>query len=439
MTVPIEGRIFWPGTVASIPANWSRDTDFDDRYIQSISSGGLPGTNGGDTTHTHAGDHSHAAFGHSHTIVGGTASGASINDVDNGTVTTATGTTHTHASVNSSIGTITYQNAVFSLSSTTAQHPFMRMIVLKPASSVLTIPALAICFVDASPPSGFSVCDGTGGTPSLADTYFLGAAVGADGGATGGASTHTHTYSSHLHVPDTHTHPDTTSGSSGSANAKRNAAPPDELLALNHHNVPLNSATGASVGNTSTDGGGTTAAESNEPFFIKMVPAQNTGSAALPDGVIIAYIGSEHKAQNLYGWLYCDGTNGTQDIRQKQIKCTTSVGAVGVTGGNITHHHTFDHGHTHSSSHNHTVGAVTLVNKGSIGSDAVPAGRVDALGHTHTWTIGTTTPTLANGGESSYNDVRYNYREVAFIKRLAGTTTVHINGNTLIKGSTIIK
>lgn len=40
-------------------------------------------------------------------------------------------------------------------------------------------------------PSGWALCDGTGGTPDLRDRFIKGAAAAAEPGATGGAANHT--------------------------------------------------------------------------------------------------------------------------------------------------------------------------------------------------------------------------------------------------------
>src|SRR3972149_3955909 len=65
-------------------------------------------------------------------------------------------------------------------------------------------------------PSGWALCTGIGGTPDLRDMFVVGAAVGADAGATGGASSYTLTMAqmpSHSHAKgtlatanDTHNH-----------------------------------------------------------------------------------------------------------------------------------------------------------------------------------------------------------------------------------------
>ncbi len=50
-------------------------------------------------------------------------------------------------------------------------------------------------------PNGWLLCDGTSGTPDLREKFVQGAADGIDPGASGGASSHTHDFTS-----DTHNH-----------------------------------------------------------------------------------------------------------------------------------------------------------------------------------------------------------------------------------------
>jgi len=47
----------------------------------------------------------------------------------------------------------------------------------------------------ANVPTGWSLCDGTGSTPDLRDKFIYGWTDAVDPGGTGGAATHTHTYS----------------------------------------------------------------------------------------------------------------------------------------------------------------------------------------------------------------------------------------------------
>ena len=46
------------------------------------------------------------------------------------------------------------------------------------------------------------------------------------------------------------------------------------------------------------------------------------------------------------GWLLCDGSNGTPDLRNRFVKGAAAATEAGATGGSTTHTHT-DSGHTH--------------------------------------------------------------------------------------------
>ena len=49
-------------------------------------------------------------------------------------------------------------------------------------------------------PAGWLICDGTFGTPDLRDSFIKGASADQDPGGTGGASSHTHPFTSDGHV-----------------------------------------------------------------------------------------------------------------------------------------------------------------------------------------------------------------------------------------------
>ena len=65
---PLAGIIIaWPGTVASIPAGWTRVTALDGRYPKMVAAAAEPGTTGGAPTHTHTSPvHGHTTA-HTHT------------------------------------------------------------------------------------------------------------------------------------------------------------------------------------------------------------------------------------------------------------------------------------------------------------------------------------------------------------------------------------
>lgn len=55
---------------------------------------------------------------------------------------------------------------------------------------------------EASIPSGWHVCDGTAGTPDLTGRFVSGGGNGNVPGTTGGANTHTHTFTGDGHTHD---------------------------------------------------------------------------------------------------------------------------------------------------------------------------------------------------------------------------------------------
>jgi hypothetical protein len=78
--------------------------------------------------------------------------------------------------------------------------------------------------------------------------------------------------------------------------------------------------------------------------------------AAFVSGMIMLWSGSSATIPS--GWLLCDGTNSTPDLRNRFVVGATSTYAVGATGGSadaivVSHSHTTtvtDAGHQHASS-----------------------------------------------------------------------------------------
>lgn len=79
--------------------------------------------------------------------------------------------------------------------------------------------------------------------------------------------------------------------------------------------------------------------------------------SALPSGVITLWSGSAAAIPS--GWMLCDGSNGTPDLRNRFVVGATSTYAVGATGGSadaivVSHNHTAtssvsDPGHDHDA------------------------------------------------------------------------------------------
>lgn len=84
--------------------------------------------------------------------------------------------------------------------------------------------------------------------------------------------------------------------------------------------------------------------------------------AGLASGTIVLWSGSI--ATIPAGWVLCDGTHGTPDLRNRFIVGAGDTYAVGANGGFASHGHTFT-----SDGHSHTILAGTDFAAGTLLSD----------------------------------------------------------------------
>jgi hypothetical protein len=120
-----------------------------------------------------------------------------------------------------------------------------------------------------------------------------------------------------------------------------------------------------------------------------------TWGNAFVAGMIMLWSGSSATIPT--GWLLCDGSNSTPDLRNRFVVGATSTYAVGATGGSadaivVSHTHTAT---VTDSGHSHTVGISTISDSGT-GSPP----RMTNSGSTTTSTA-TTGITVANSTEGS--------------------------------------
>lgn len=95
------------------------------------------------------------------------------------------------------------------------------------------------------------------------------------------------------------------------------------------------------------------------------------------------------------GWVLCDGTNGTPDLRDKFVYAASSNGEVGLTGGNNSHSHVM--GDTEAAgSHSHVFTGGTQGNGwAASGKSHGGSGNVlSVVSHAHSFS--TTTSSIAN-------------------------------------------
>ena len=130
-------------------------------------------------------------------------------------------------------------------------------------------------------------------------------------------------------------------------------------------------------------------------------------AAAFPSGGIIIWSGSSASIPS--GWVLCNGSNSTPDLRDRFVVGAGSTYAVAATGGSanaivVAHTHTAtstvtDPGHSHSFSSSLILGTSTDGNTGTV-SGGGNAGALTIVSNTTGITVATTN---ASSGSSATN------------------------------------
>ena len=368
----------WPSTAASIPANWTRATAYDARFVKMIAtSATAPGTTGGASSHVHTLAHTHTTTAHTHTSGDLPATGATATATAAGGYGTAI-TTHTHTlSLSSGGGAATGAESA-AAASTSTEPPFYEVIFIKSDGTPTGFPNGALAYFNAAAPTGWAA------HAASLNRVMKGAAAAGNGGGTGGTGdAHTHT-TDHTHSAASHTHTLSVGNNSGATDAGTTGGATSIAGSPHAHS------------GTSGSGGGATDSVSASiangditPPWIKQLVIENTsGAASFPKNIIAIWDGAI--ASIPASWVICDGNNSTPNLsNEKYVRGTNVSGDVGTTGGATTHTHTSS-GHTHADpSHDHsaTTGGATV-------SDTL-TGSANLLtdgGHTHTVTSGTSGP-----------------------------------------------
>lgn len=103
-----------------------------------------------------------------------------------------------------------------------------------------------------------------------------------------------------------------------------------------------------------------------------------SGDGIVPTGVICMWHGSLANIPS--GWVLCDGTNGTPDLRDKFVRGAPASTNPGSTGGANTHTHGTAGAHTHD---NHNSGVVAATGTTSGSAFQTPTTHSSDGGHTH--------------------------------------------------------
>jgi hypothetical protein len=217
-TIPSGAITFWNDT--TLPASWTRPDNGKDAFLRGAATGsGNGGGTGGGSSHTHSGSGSHTHTS-AHVHPNGTSgnNSASTNN-RRGTGSTNAISTHTH--------TITVASGDFGTSvagdlgagnAVTPEPPWIKEAIIQAPGGDYPVGIIALWMGTlASIPDGWTLCDGTGGTPNLCQGKFIkgaGATINQIGD-TGGNTEHGHTTSNHTHTWSSSAHTHTLSYSVG--------------------------------------------------------------------------------------------------------------------------------------------------------------------------------------------------------------------------------
>lgn len=418
MAIAANVIFLWAGTNASIPSGWSRETGLDAKYPKGTANAVNPGGTGGALTHHHATTAHNHSGAHTHTMPdSGACSGTTARD----TGTVRPPDNHTHASNPAAQNPVTNANLPDDTPNTSDDNnepAYFKTIFIKSDGTPTGIPANAVGIWNATTaPANWNLCDGGSGRPDMRNCFLKGADAAGDGGATGGAATHTHTNSavSHTHTGNySHDHPQVTSSQTAASMVGGPVSGSNAATATQTHTHALtvnSQATDAITGNTA----GASGSGANEPpYWLLGFIQNNAGANDLPTNIIGLWIGTLATIPN--NWKLCDGTNSTPDLRTLYVKGANTLAGVGGSGGSATHTHT-GAAHTHAvAAHTHTVTA----GSGAGSNETAGAANCATTAHTHpswsptgssSFTSGNGTPTVSN-----YTTTEPPYYNVAFIQ-----------------------
>jgi len=199
-------------------------------------------------------------------------------------------------------------------------------------------------------PEGFSLCDGTDGGPDLRNKFIKGAesdtATDANNrpGATGGSSTRSHSHGfstvaagySHSHtLTKSSNHKDMHPFVEGGCDVYYCQyivrTGPHGLTAFG---APSHSHTTSTTSIPSHTHTVLSSSVEYPPYYVVMF-IKSLIPPILPSGSIMMWSGAVNNVPR--GWVFCDGTNNTPDMRNRFVMASTAN--IGDTGGDYTHTH----------------------------------------------------------------------------------------------------
>jgi microcystin-dependent protein len=283
-------------------------------------------------------------------------------------------------------------------------------------------------------PAGWSLCNGSGGTPDLTDRFPVSTGYSEEPGEALGTSTHSHVYNQ---IPY-HDHGGLTSASGDhvhflpqveSTGSTTNAVfnqPQNPAATTTVLTAPAGSHA-HTLDFTGLASGSTEMAPNLPPYYKAAYIRSTTELDILPLGIIVLWTGVVASIPS--GWALCDGTTLTPDLTSSFVLGVSNGENPGLTGGSLLHNHTYNQVpyHTHvlnaSGEHEHTVQVTVNFASSTSYFPQVehvisPTARSTAIAGSHTHTIpndGVSSPETDDDG--SFNTLPP-YYEVAFIMKV---------------------
>ena len=390
--------IAWPGTVASIPAGWTRKALLDARYLRGA---GTAGGSGGSATHYHTGSgdpiipgaHTHTQNPHTHTPSGTTGDSIGYTGVTVGASVVAE-VAHSHAFTTIGYGTGTNQHtAVTNQASSNDTALFRKVIWVESDGTPADLPLYCLAWTIDSVPAGWEQPTAEKGA------YLKGVAAGLDGGGVMGGSpyAHVHGANAHNHTQNPHYH-EMWTGYCSATTTRRPSAPgtgfqsePDHKHKVLHDGGYATNQTEATYTLTNTR---------PEPPYRSLRVVRRIGAGdAIPVGIITVWTGSVGSVPAY--WVVCNGLSGTPDMTGRLAKGSEVDGDINTANSGFWLKHMHDgEDHTHTqASHYHgdlSIGA----NDAPSPLEPILGAKAVLLGHTHTALVLGTTSTVASNQDT---------------------------------------
>lgn len=415
-TIPADLILGWPSTAASIPSGWSRVTALDGYFPRGATASTTPSATGGTASHSHTTPgHNHYVAAHSHSVGGstGTSNTSTTSARFNGASQPQADQPHSHArpastgtaaaglTSTSSPGTSTTNNAP----------PALDVIWIKSDGAQPSYPVGILGWAAES-------VSGWGAHAASSGRFLKGAAAAGNGGATSGASTHTHTVSAHSHTTPSHDHTLAATGLSNPSSSQEAGDGSSTPRWLPRHTHPLD-VIATTSGTTDSVTGGTTSAVDLEPPNRRLRVLENTGGGT-QTRIIGLFNGDVAALDPLLTW--CDGSNGTPDMRTYFARDIGSD-SVNSTGGSSSHTHTTPNHDHNVGNHSHVINVLASTTASYEAPSFGDLGSSPTTTHDHTSSnASSASPAISlelSGTTASASHVP-TYKEVHFV-RLDGT------------------